>query len=134
MWASGDTILCSWLGNANNFLREEECVNACMRENTEATEEQERGPKASPSSLSLEDPFRPSPPESGGESSSSGKVVKLPEKCLQGNSPGPCDAEVVRYYFDTLMRKCRPFIFGGCLGNMNNFESKNACIKECEIT
>jgi len=35
-----------------------------------------------------------------------------------------------KWYFDSKLNKCKEFIFGGCQGNRNNFES----IEECERT
>lgn len=36
---------------------------------------------------------------------------------------GPCRQHNVRWFFDTTTRSCKEFIYGGCLGNYNNFET-----------
>ncbi len=36
-----------------------------------------------------------------------------------------------RFYFDTVQNKCLKFIYGGCKGNANNFESKTECDSKC---
>ena len=41
-----------------------------------------------------------------------------------------CMGYFPRWYFDSKLNKCKTFIFGGCQGNGNNFES----IEECERT
>ena len=36
-----------------------------------------------------------------------------------------------RWYFDTKQHKCLKFVYSGCLGNANNFESENECNENC---
>ncbi|XP_022803867.1 BPTI/Kunitz domain-containing protein-like [Stylophora pistillata] len=55
----------------------------------------------------------------------------LDEVCRLRKKPGPCWAFVVRYFFDTNTGKCKPFIYGGCLGNKKNFRSLQACQVKC---
>lgn len=57
---------------------------------------------------------------------------KIPKQCLLESNSGQCKDEIVRYYFDFTSSKCRPFIFGGCGGNANNYLTKEACSEECE--
>ena len=44
---------------------------------------------------------------------------------------GPCKALIRSFYFDKYEGKCKKFIFGGCDGNENNFESMAECEKIC---
>ncbi|KAI0222397.1 Kunitz-type U1-aranetoxin-Av1a [Lamellibrachia satsuma] len=44
---------------------------------------------------------------------------------------GPCRVRILRYYFDRLKQKCRPFHYGGCRGNKNNFKSFGDCQSTC---
>ncbi len=44
---------------------------------------------------------------------------------------GPCRAAITRYYYDVNHSTCKPFTYGGCAGNENNFETKRACLKRC---
>ena len=41
-----------------------------------------------------------------------------------------CMGYFPKWYFDSKVNKCKKFIYGGCQGNGNNFES----IRECERT
>ena len=46
---------------------------------------------------------------------------------------GPCRKAVPRFYFDKPNGECRDFIYGGCDGNANNFETIEACQEKCDI-
>ncbi|RWS07580.1 hypothetical protein B4U79_05195, partial [Dinothrombium tinctorium] len=41
---------------------------------------------------------------------------------------------VVRYYYNRYSNKCRCFIYFGCDGNPNNFETVDECIKTCQAS
>ncbi|XP_075183624.1 amyloid beta precursor like protein 2 isoform X4 [Anomaloglossus baeobatrachus] len=47
---------------------------------------------------------------------------------------GPCRAMFPRWYFDIRQRKCVRFIYGGCGGNRNNFQSEDYCMAVCKVT
>ena len=51
--------------------------------------------------------------------------------CLLPRVTGPCYGYFPRYYFDGEAGECKEFIYGGCLGNANNFETEEECIEEC---
>ncbi|KAM3921991.1 WAP, Kazal, immunoglobulin, Kunitz and NTR domain-containing protein 2 [Leptodactylus fuscus] len=44
---------------------------------------------------------------------------------------GPCKAYEPRWAFNKLLSQCQSFIYGGCGGNENNFESKELCEESC---
>ncbi|KFP79342.1 Amyloid-like 2, partial [Acanthisitta chloris] len=52
--------------------------------------------------------------------------------CSQEAMTGPCRAVMPRWYFDANKRKCIRFIYGGCGGNRNNFESEEYCMAVCK--
>ncbi|XP_061224539.1 amyloid beta precursor like protein 2 isoform X2 [Neopsephotus bourkii] len=52
--------------------------------------------------------------------------------CSQEAMTGPCQAVMPRWYFDPNKRKCIRFIYGGCGGNRNNFESEEYCMAVCK--
>ncbi|XP_073513564.1 amyloid beta precursor like protein 2 isoform X4 [Phyllobates terribilis] len=54
--------------------------------------------------------------------------------CSQDAVTGPCRGMFPRWYFDIRQRKCVRFIFGGCYGNRNNFQSEDYCMAVCEVT
>ncbi|KAH7941306.1 hypothetical protein HPB49_011981 [Dermacentor silvarum] len=45
---------------------------------------------------------------------------------------GPCMGNLQRFYFDHEKQKCRPFVFGGCQSNGNNFETYVNCMSVCK--
>lgn len=51
--------------------------------------------------------------------------------CMLPKEKGPCMAKEERYFFDTSSGRCVKFIFGGCYGNENNFESLGECESTC---
>ncbi|KAM9584012.1 WAP, Kazal, immunoglobulin, Kunitz and NTR domain-containing protein 1 [Trichechus inunguis] len=67
------------------------------------------------------------------------------EACQQACAPGPGDACVLpavrgpcpgrepRWAYSPLLRQCHPFVYGGCEGNSNNFESREACEGACPV-
>ncbi|CAN7941145.1 unnamed protein product, partial [Ixodes hexagonus] len=50
------------------------------------------------------------------------KICRLPA------DKGECQEPITRFYFDPTSEQCLPFIYGGCMGNLNRFWS----IEECE--
>ncbi|XP_072252879.1 amyloid-beta A4 protein-like isoform X1 [Leuresthes tenuis] len=44
---------------------------------------------------------------------------------------GPCHAMLKRWYFLPKKGRCAPFLYGGCGGNRNNFESEEYCLAVC---
>ena len=53
------------------------------------------------------------------------------ETCGLEKDVGPCKALLERYFYNPKTNVCEEFSYGGCGGNKNNFESKEACQAEC---
>lgn len=53
------------------------------------------------------------------------------DACNAYPDAGNCDAAIERWYHDPATGLCRGFIYGGCGGNDNNYESFEACQKAC---
>ncbi|XP_077192224.1 eppin-like isoform X2 [Paroedura picta] len=49
----------------------------------------------------------------------------LPSVC------GNCKAMFSRFFYNVSSRKCEPFVYGGCGGNKNNFETEDECSRTC---
>lgn len=52
--------------------------------------------------------------------------------CTLEAETGPCRASMSRWHFDMSQRKCVRFIYGGCAGNRNNFDSEEYCMAVCK--
>lgn len=52
--------------------------------------------------------------------------------CSLEAETGPCRASMPRWAFDMRQRKCVRFIYGGCAGNRNNFDSEEYCMAVCK--
>lgn len=53
------------------------------------------------------------------------------EHCGAEPEVGPCRASFQRWYHDRKTGSCQSFIYGGCNGNKNNFDSKESCVAAC---
>nr|XP_039258617.1 papilin-like [Styela clava] len=60
-----------------------------------------------------------------------GNEVNCEPVCKQEKDPGPCEALIPRYYYNTESRRCERFIYGGCQGNENNFKTLKKCQRTC---
>lgn len=52
-------------------------------------------------------------------------------RCQLPQDPGPCLAWVPSVYFDAESGLCRPFVYGGCGGNENQFSTRTECHVAC---
>uniref|UniRef100_A0A8V5HBM2 Uncharacterized protein n=1 Tax=Melopsittacus undulatus TaxID=13146 RepID=A0A8V5HBM2_MELUD len=53
------------------------------------------------------------------------------EPCLQPMDEGSCQHYTLLWYYHAEANACRPFLFGGCQGNSNRFETKRRCEQQC---
>uniref|UniRef100_A0A5S6Q1H1 Tissue factor pathway inhibitor n=1 Tax=Trichuris muris TaxID=70415 RepID=A0A5S6Q1H1_TRIMR len=91
-------------GNGNNFLTKEQCEATC-----------------NPSSKNEQSGFL---------------VASRPEEasfsqCHLPMDQGPCKQVLFRWHYNKATRQCEKFIYGGCLGNENNFLTKEMCEAKC---
>ncbi|XP_064073976.1 papilin isoform X3 [Vanessa tameamea] len=57
---------------------------------------------------------------------------KPKEACNLPKVKGACSGYHVRWYYDSAREQCSQFVYGGCLGNANNFDSQELCQQRCE--
>ncbi|GFQ81328.1 boophilin-H2 [Trichonephila clavata] len=53
------------------------------------------------------------------------------DKCTLPMAKGICHNNIMRWYYDFYTDSCKTFIYTGCLGNANNFESLFDCEEAC---
>ncbi|XP_052766205.1 uncharacterized protein LOC128207366 isoform X2 [Mya arenaria] len=90
-------------GNANNFEAIEACERKCIPREEEEKEETDNN-----------------------------RVFSWRDICNLSPSAGPCDNYQRRWHYDSITRECKEFSYGGCLGNHNNFESRDQCMTYCD--
>uniref|UniRef100_A0A7M4EYT7 BPTI/Kunitz inhibitor domain-containing protein n=1 Tax=Crocodylus porosus TaxID=8502 RepID=A0A7M4EYT7_CROPO len=54
-----------------------------------------------------------------------------PDFCRLNKDAGPCLGMVTRHFYNSTSRACETFLYGGCLGNGNNFHSEKDCLQAC---
>ncbi|XP_049267159.1 actinia tenebrosa protease inhibitors, partial [Rhipicephalus sanguineus] len=89
-------------GNGNNFLELDVCLKTCKVGYKNITERL----------LTLRTPLKD-------------QVCYLPKET------GPCFGYFPRYYYNTTTNTCEQFVYGGCRGNANNFETLHQCESKC---
>ena len=100
-------------GNGNRFQTIEDCLDRCTAINTEPYSE---GTTQMSTEHQITIPFR------------SHDDIPVCEKTIDS---GPCQRRFYKYGFDIETLSCVKFIFGGCLGNENNFETIAECEEMC---
>ncbi|NXU51211.1 AMBP protein, partial [Turnix velox] len=53
------------------------------------------------------------------------------DSCRLNQDPGPCSGMVPRFFYNSSSMACESFLYGGCLGNGNNFYSEKECLQAC---
>uniref|UniRef100_A0A6P7FMS6 Inter-alpha-trypsin inhibitor heavy chain H3-like n=1 Tax=Diabrotica virgifera virgifera TaxID=50390 RepID=A0A6P7FMS6_DIAVI len=56
-----------------------------------------------------------------------------PERCKLPISLGGCNHRLLHWFYDQSQQTCVKYMYGGCLGNSNRFESKEECLKLCNL-
>merc|ERR1711962_513921 len=51
--------------------------------------------------------------------------------CYLKKIVGPCQGNYMEWFYDITSRSCKQFVYGGCLGNGNRFETKEQCENMC---
>uniref|UniRef100_A0A670YQT4 BPTI/Kunitz inhibitor domain-containing protein n=1 Tax=Pseudonaja textilis TaxID=8673 RepID=A0A670YQT4_PSETE len=59
-------------------------------------------------------------------------LLETPRNCKLWPRKGKCKENFTRFYYDRTTKICKPFKFGGCNGNRNNFLNQEDCMQECK--
>ena len=128
--------------NQNNFNTKKECLQTCG----DCYSKPEKGPcKANIQRYYFDKDRKICKKFTFGGCKGNGNNYKTKKACFdtcgdcnsdpEGGSPWQgisCLALFQRYYFDQDHKTCKRFIYGGCGGNNNNFQTKKDCSKACQ--
>lgn len=53
------------------------------------------------------------------------------EICLEDKQEGQCGGIYPRFWYNATSKRCERFIYTGCKGNRNQFETADACKRMC---
>ncbi|GFW45573.1 tissue factor pathway inhibitor [Trichonephila clavipes] len=141
-------------GNANNFKTLEECQGTCGDHAEQVCGENERYNGCGTACPLTCDNYDNPPKfcnlmckigcecEDGYVRSNDGRCVRLEQcpqtaaaldrpDCDKAAETGVCRAFIPRFYYDQVAGMCKSFIYGGCGGNRNNFETEEECYNKC---
>uniref|UniRef100_A0A8C4XZH5 BPTI/Kunitz inhibitor domain-containing protein n=1 Tax=Gopherus evgoodei TaxID=1825980 RepID=A0A8C4XZH5_9SAUR len=51
--------------------------------------------------------------------------------CNLPADPGPCFTYSLNYFYNSVTKRCEEFVYGGCQGNGNRFDTMFRCLKTC---
>ncbi|XP_077520843.1 thrombin inhibitor hemalin-like [Amblyomma americanum] len=57
--------------------------------------------------------------------------ASIEDVCRRPPYTGYCLAFLPRFYYDATTNSCKPFVYGGCHSNGNNFETRRDCLDFC---
>ncbi|NWH76187.1 CO7A1 protein, partial [Piaya cayana] len=57
--------------------------------------------------------------------------LEQPPPCSLPLDEGDCQRYTLRWYYNQRVTECRPFVYSGCRGNLNRFDSKEECEWHC---
>ena len=52
--------------------------------------------------------------------------------CTLPKAVGSCSSAIERYFFSSLSATCEAFLYSGCEGNGNSFDTLEECDKSCD--
>ncbi|KAM3616548.1 uncharacterized protein V6R79_019647 [Siganus canaliculatus] len=133
--------------NGNNFLSQDECEATCRGvtgpvlpdESTPAPPVKSprrappagEGPTEGPGEGPAEGPAEGPTPEPGTILQTEKSSEDVAERCGAEPEMGPCRAMFQRWFYNRETGMCQNFIYGGCRGNKNNYDSKESCMAAC---
>ncbi|KAF3430423.1 hypothetical protein E2986_10746, partial [Frieseomelitta varia] len=92
-------------GNKNRFQDKESCESKCQRR----------------SRTEVAAHVTPAPVETSSKS----------PICYATVDPGSCNGDITAFYYDAHNQMCQAFIYGGCEGNANRFQTEEQCERLC---
>uniref|UniRef100_A0A673LXX5 Amyloid-beta A4 protein n=1 Tax=Sinocyclocheilus rhinocerous TaxID=307959 RepID=A0A673LXX5_9TELE len=120
-----------WWGGAENDYSDNRCVCVCYEEE-ELLDNDQDGDRDGDEDVDEDEEQRQSISVAMTTTTTTESVEEVVrEVCFASAETGPCRAMLARWYFVREEGRCAPFIYGGCGGNRNNFESEEYCLSVC---
>ncbi|XP_066991334.2 uncharacterized protein [Anabrus simplex] len=60
-------------------------------------------------------------------------IIGTRDSCYLPKIEGPCRSNISKWYYDVERKQCGQFIYGGCLGNNNKFQTREECEELCVV-
>lgn len=57
--------------------------------------------------------------------------LSIHESCRVLKEVGRCRASFPRWWYNVTDGSCQPFVYGGCEGNNNNYQTREECLEKC---
>ena len=54
-----------------------------------------------------------------------------PAHCQLPPVSGLCEAYMPSFFYNATSKQCEKFVYGGCGGNKNRFQTKESCLESC---
>ena len=118
--------------NRNNFESYEECVQTCAPKIAIVPDNDVTDPKEENTKDGDTDKFVVTEPVVAVPSTGVQATFKSPA-CAERPITGQCFGYFPRYYYNPAKDSCEEFIYGGCHGNGNNFETVQECENSCKL-
>ncbi|CAO2577775.1 WAP four-disulfide core domain protein 6A [Lemmus lemmus] len=112
-------------GNNNNFQSQSLCQNVCQKK-SESWRRHLTSPPGPSGRCGLACPRAPRSFSALAELDLSRNICSLPPDA------GPCLAYLPRWWYNKETEVCTQFIYGGCQGNPNNFQTEHICRVVCK--
>ncbi|KAK1789110.1 hypothetical protein P4O66_015054 [Electrophorus voltai] len=102
-------------GNENRFETEAQCLRHCMNTVLETQPEQ--------SADKIKSEVYPA--------SAPAAILSMVDICKMPKDEGTCAKFVLKWHYDFASKSCTRFWYGGCGGNLNQFDTQKECEKAC---
>lgn len=111
-------------GNENNFYSQAECEASCLGVKGAVEDARSVSPRSRMSGPEIKNDVDP-------KALTEMTSEEFQEKCQSPAVTGNCRASIKRFYYNNGV--CQQFIYGGCGGNKNNYESEDSCMTACTV-